>query len=133
MIAARPREIVYPAQPDIRPVAKRLYRLQRDYVLVLNEDRITIPRGFELDGGSIPRLAWTVLGETPDGIGRAAYLIHDWIYRHNGVLTVDGGPMLLFTRKQADALLRDQLRELGMGGKKSWLIHRAVRIGGRRW
>ena len=40
---------------------------------------ITIPKGFTYDGASVPRLVWTLSGITPDGLIRAAALVHDFI------------------------------------------------------
>lgn len=46
--------------------------------------RITIPAGFKYDGASVPRVFWSVTGFLPDGLGRAAALVHDFIYVHKG-------------------------------------------------
>src|SRR5690606_37335397 len=48
--------------------------------------RITVPAGFEHDGASVPRLLWTLSGAAPDGLHRAAALVHDFNYRHRGRL-----------------------------------------------
>lgn len=78
-------------QPSNLPVADGTYRLLDTYHYCwdLNgqQSRITVPEGFTYDGASVPRLAWTLSGITPDGLIRAAALIHDWIYNHAGALS----------------------------------------------
>lgn len=46
---------------------------------------ITVPKGFRWDGASVPKMFWSWGFET-DGKHRAAALVHDFIYIHEGKL-----------------------------------------------
>ena len=56
------------------------YKLLKDVHLELsNKDIITIPKGFEWDLSSVPRLFWAIM--PPDGDFEIGALIHDYIYQ----------------------------------------------------
>lgn len=65
-------------QPNIIPIASRLYRLVEKYVYtwdkrapgteIVHEYRITVPKGFVYGGATVPRIVWTIAGITPDGL-----------------------------------------------------------------
>jgi hypothetical protein len=78
-------------QPNIIPVSNTLYLLVEDWKYEWEYDsnisaEILIPAGFIYDGASIPRIFWSILGVTRDGVHRAASLVHDWIYTYDGRL-----------------------------------------------
>lgn len=50
---------------------------------------IRINSGLIHDGGSVPRIAWTISGLTPHGQGAVGYLVHDVLYRTLGGRVVD--------------------------------------------
>lgn len=105
---------------------------------------IIIPRGFVSDGASVPRIAWTLVGLTPDGLIRAAALLHDFLYRHHGKLPQESlyedhrdgsgwrdiSQLALYSRKDADRMFCRVMREAGMDSTKRWLAFWAVRIFG---
>jgi hypothetical protein len=102
---------------------------------------ITIPAGFTYDGASVPRLVWTMSGITPDGLIRAAALVHDFIYRHSGRLPrssygciKNGAWMDLsdshWQRVDADRLFARIMREAGVSKTKRRLAYLGVRAGG---
>ncbi len=115
-------------QPDIRPILGGKYVLHGDYnyeVMSLHPGfMIEVPDGFRYDGASVPRFLWSLSGIRPDGIIRAAALIHDFVYRNKGW---DG----LLTRKEADQLFRIMIRQAGGSWWKAWKAYRAVRLFGR--
>ena len=132
-------------QPLIIPVSDKYYRLVEQYVYEWDvndcKNRITIPRGFTYDGASVPRIAWTVSGLRPDGLIRAAALVHDWIYMHKGKLP--NGSQKYFdkvrswrdaygfwTRKDTDRLFARIMREAGVSKCKRRMAFRAVRMFG---
>ena len=104
-----------------------MYRLEELYVYEWTHNdtsyRLHIPKGFEYDGASIPRVAWSIIGMGRDGLHRAAALVHDYIYHYDGKMPVgaisrkEGGkwsPMLFankFSRKDADKMFCRMLRE----------------------
>jgi len=120
-------------QPDARPIAGGRYRLHGEYGYEAwiaggapLDFVVMIPDGFIWDGASVPRLLWTLSGIRPDGLARAAALVHDYIYRRHAHLSAP--PV---TRLMADKLFRYMIREAG--GSK-WLAFRAywaVRLFGR--
>ena len=80
-------------QPVMVPITDELYRLVEDYIyewrVGSHGSRIKVPAGFISDGWSVPRWLWSVTGFRPDGIGRAAGLVHDYIYFCKGDLNRD--------------------------------------------
>lgn len=132
-------------QPDLRPISDREYRLHSDYEYVWREGlarhRLFIPAGFVNDGASVPRAIWWLI--RPDGLIRAAALVHDYLYRYSGDLpvgayTVDEMPMMgsarVFTRQEADDLFYQIMREAEVSAWKAWIAHKGVRLGGwRAW
>ena len=115
-------------QPLNIPLSKKYYKLVEDYGYRWTHDgsayRIQVPAGFIYDGASVPRLLWSVFGLRPDGLIRAAALVHDWIYRFAGQLPrgrfqrqvdgawadVDGG----WSRYDTDRLFGRMMRETGV-------------------
>lgn len=103
--------------------------------------QIIIPKGYKSDGASVPRLVWTLSGLTPDGLIRAAALIHDFIYDHSGHLpcgsfkyVVNGEwyscPDIDWTRKEADQLFANIMKECGVSKFQRRVAYLAVRVGG---
>lgn len=79
-------------QPSITPISDKgqeRYVLDGEYSYFWeaegNKWRINVVRGFMYDGASVPRFIWTLLGILPDGVHRSAALIHDWLYRYQGL------------------------------------------------
>ena len=113
-------------QPDIRPIKESgdLYILNQDFEYTGNGVEITVPKGFFYDGASTPKFLWWVLPR--DGVHRAAALIHDWIYARNR-----RGGAKNFTRKDADKLFYQMLKDYGLTSWKAFAAYKAVRFGGR--
>lgn len=139
-----------PAQPILIPVRipgeGERYRLLKEwrYLWELPDGTrqcLVVPRGFTLDGASVPRLLWTLTGITPDGLHRAASVAHDYLYRHAGKLRegvhrvyshgtgwVDAEHV--WTREEADRLFARLLRECGVGKLRRRIMYLGVRLGG---
>lgn len=81
-------------------------------------DVITVPRGFVTDFASVPRVLWNILPPT-GGYGEAA-VIHDYLYRTPGKAT----------KRQADAVLLEAMKQKGVDWLARWIIYLGVRIGG---
>lgn len=114
-------------QPDIRPISKGQYKLYEDYYYSYKlGDKTTyggIPKGFIYDGASVPRILWSVLGMSPDGLGRPAFLIHDFMYDKQKK-----------SRKFADDLFYEVLLYVGESRWRAWTAYKGVRLfGGRVW
>lgn len=96
---------------------------------------VTVPRGATTDLASIPRFAWSV-GFPPDGPWLKAAVIHDFLYRTKGACIWGGSRwmtrVLPYTRAEADGILREAMKVLGVGAFERGVIWSAVRIGGAR-
>lgn len=92
---------------------------------------IAVPKGFVFDGGSLPRLAWSVTGVTPfcNEIICAA-IVHDYLY--TGLKFVNTyGEIVGVTRKEADMVFLNILAyQKHLGGASRAIFYRSVRIFG---
>ncbi|WP_312244403.1 DUF1353 domain-containing protein [Stutzerimonas nitrititolerans] len=82
---------------------------------------VIVPVGYRTDLASVPRLAWRIVPRDHVQARRPA-VVHDFIYTH---LTHR------FTKREADKIFHAALLEEGMSKPLAWLMHAAVRIGGR--
>ena len=80
-----------------------------------------IPRGFESDGASVPRIFWRIVFPNTDSHAVTAGICHDFIYRTQ---PKD------WTRQEADTLFLALLIEFGVTPTSAMLAYRGVRIGG---
>jgi len=135
-------------QPSITPVmgrgGKRLYRLDDDYTYTWQAEghawRVRVPAGFEYDGASNPWWLWTITRILPDGLGRAAALVHDWLYIHEGRLPHGSFYKLIektwvavptsWRRRQADKLFANMLNEAGETRVRRRIMYLGVRLCG---
>lgn len=143
-------------QPNVVPITEKYYRLQEDYLYewritrtdkrtgdkIDTRQRLIVPEGFVYDGASVPRWLWTVTGITPDGLIRAAALLHDFIYRYKGWLPKGSYQMFdentqqwkdlsaPWPRKSADRLFARVMRESGVSAFRRRLAYRGVRLFG---
>lgn len=121
-----------------------MYRLDHSYTYNWFAEgcwwRISIPAGFEYDGASNPWWLWTITRILPDGLGRAAALVHDWLYVHKGRL-MDGkfqrytqelwrGVYTPWERHQADKLFANMLDEAGETKIRRRMMYLGVRLVG---
>jgi len=129
-------------QPLNIPTGDKSYRLVADYtyewVKAGVRRRITVPEGFDYDGASVPRFAWSICGLHPDGLIRAAACIHDWLYEHKGELPYDSYQRLrwpdvwenvpkVWTRRNADRMFGRIMRESGIRKIRRRVAYLAVR------
>jgi hypothetical protein len=83
-----------------------------------------IPRGYVLDGFSIPRPFWSFMSR--DGLQRAPAAFHDHSYQRSGVLL--NGTRI--TRRESDQELRDCMVRVGIPQWRANITYWAVRAGG---
>lgn len=135
----------YP-QPHIIPIGHKKYRLEEDFHFYLNEKNyayiITIEKGFVYDGTSAPQILWTLTGITPDGIHRAASLVHDYLYHYEGnvpkgtFIVLDKRAMTCpytrkkYTRKFADDFFLKMLKLYNKRNISNWSMYLFVRLFG---
>jgi len=82
---------------------------------------IVVPKGFISDCASIPRLLWPIIGQPFDWRWRKESVLHDFLYRTNGQIV---------TRKVADQIFYDALREGGLRYTKAKAMYLGVRLFG---
>lgn len=127
------------AQPTLVPIGENRWRLTEDYIYEWAHDGVsrslTVKAGFETDLASVPPLFWA-LGFPPDGLHRAAAVLHDALYRARGILPsshlvyrVNGVAVpARFTRLEADRLFGRAMREGDVPQWRRRTMFRAVRL-----
>lgn len=69
----------YEGIPQVELLAGRNIKLMTDLSFIDDsETRWSVPKGAQVDGASIPRVFWSVVGGPLDGGYRDASIIHDW-------------------------------------------------------
>lgn len=97
----------------------RLFRLISRFRYHSSFGTITVPRNFETDGASIPRVFWNIL--SPFGDYFPAAVIHDFLYSPYNTE---------FDRAEADYIFREAMYHLGVPWFRRDLIYAAVRACG---
>jgi hypothetical protein len=100
--------------------AKGEYKLYKDIEYVYNGKRITVLKGFITDGASIPKMLWAFVGSPYIGNYVEAAVIHDALYAYKRK----------FTRKEADAVFDQIMKESNVSDFKRFIIWAAVRLFG---
>ncbi len=96
------------------------WTVMEEFVYVSPRIALRIPRGFETDFASIPRVIWRWMYPTDRRIGKPA-VVHDFLYRT---------PAMVFTRQQADHELREAMNCVGANRFDRNAVYWAVRAGG---
>ena len=89
--------------------------------IIFRGKRFYIPRGFESDGASVPRIVWSTVCPPLDPRAVRAGVAHDWIYRTQPES---------WTRAEADLMLLCFLIEDGLPVLHAIKAYLGVRIGG---
>jgi Protein of unknown function (DUF1353) len=107
------------------------FQLMEPFTFVSKEfGRISVPKGFETDFGSVPDAAKPVVDDDDPDLVFAA-IVHDYLYRTHGEVSDSSIlPSMCLTRYQADCVLYEAMIAAGAPVFKSWLVFRAVRVGG---
>lgn len=85
-----------------------------------SEETIVVPIGFVTDFASIPRTIQLLI---PNYIGRRAAILHDYLYKTNGL----NGK---YSRQRADQIFLEALNVLEVNFFTRSLMYSGVRIGG---
>jgi hypothetical protein len=109
------------------------WRLEADYAYRDAETTITVPKGFEFDLSSVPRLLWWLIA--PFDLSVAAPLLHDFLYLHGGRPPAGSVvPPRIYNRAEVDAMFRGIMRKEGVSPWRRALGYLAVRaFGGSAW
>jgi hypothetical protein len=103
----------------IKPYKAYRYHTCSDIEFVIDKEHYSIPKAFQTDLASIPKIAWPIMAPSHSSLIRPA-IVHDWFYRK----TCD------FTRKQADLIFYHMLRNEGIGVMRASIMFYAVRFFG---
>jgi len=99
---------------------KVMFQTLDDYTFFTEGKFIIIPKGYETDFATVPRLLWSLL--PPLGKHNPAALVHDWLYDNR-----EG------TRSQADKIFLKLMLEYDVHPLAAYAMYYGVRIGGRKW
>ena len=106
----------------LRHVGGRRYRVEQEFVYIMRTGRhLVVPAGFITDGGSVPRLLWSLyppFGSDCD----EAYVLHDFGYAHAEVWQMNRG--------EVDALMREVMDVKGFRTSGRAVVWAGVRLGG---
>lgn len=106
---------------------RTVWELDRDLEWMNGVTKIIVPKGFQCDFCSVPRLplVWLMVG----AIGEVAGTVHDFLYREP-----DEGYVETINREQADLIFYNILGEEGVSWWKRKAMYYAVRVGaGKNW
>lgn len=85
----------------------RQWRLNDDYILPIGDVGLYIPKPFEFDFASIPRIFWPIL--SPTDILLVSSCFHDFGYRYGGLLFVtktEGIVFVKMTKSELDEIFK---------------------------
>ncbi len=103
----------------IKPYKDYRYHTCTDIAFIIEQNHFCIPKGFQTDLASIPKIAWPILAPAHSSLIRPA-IVHDWFYRK----TCD------FDRKQTDLIFYHMLINDGISRKRATFMYYAVRLFG---
>ena len=83
----------------------RHWRIEEDFHYSINGQEYIVPKNFEFDGASVPRLLWFFL--SPVGILLIGGLVHDYGYMYATLMKKDGSNIGYQSQKFHDELFRD--------------------------
>ena len=102
-----------------------------DNVFILFEDvvveslgySVTVKKGFDFDGASIPKWLWSIYGSPLNGNYVVASLIHDGLYASQKV-----------SKRVSDKIFLDTMKQSNVGYIKRTSMYLAVKmLGGKDW
>ena len=100
-------------------------------VFILSKDKtveslgysVTVKKGFDFDGASIPKLLWSIYGSPLNGNYVVASLIHDGLYASQKV-----------SKRISDKIFLDIMKQSNVGYVKRTSMYLAVKLfGGKDW
>ena len=100
-------------------VDENVFILLEDVVVESLGYKITVKKGFDFDGASIPQSLWSVYGNPLSGKFRIAALVHDALYASHKL-----------PRELADAIFLDLMKQHDVGYLKRQTMYYAVRSAG---
>lgn len=115
----KPPLIKYLSELELIPDHKYSFRLDAPFIVQINNNIVTVPRGFITDLASTPRLLWPLYAPNDTRTIRPA-VIHDYMYR-----CVSG-----YSRHDADVIFYYGLMNHYVGSFRSRKYYWGVRVFG---
>lgn len=107
---------------DLRFSSYRKWILKKPYAYKVNNRIIEVPENFITDLASTPKILWNIFEPMGKNYIRSA-VIHDYLYSKNCKYTD-------ISRKEADKIFLEIMKERGVPFWKRRLMYRGVRIFG---
>jgi len=95
--------------------------LKRAFTVQWRGRKLRVPKNFESDGASIPRLLWRLVSPCIHQSTIRASIAHDFLYR----TTPEG-----WTRKEADQLFRDLCKRDGLADFRATIAYLGLQLFG---
>lgn len=107
----------------IERINENVWMLLEDFTLDTYKYRITVKKGFDFDGASIPKWLWSIYGSPLNGNYVEASLIHDGLYASQKV-----------SKSIADKIFLDVMKQSNVEYIKRTSMYLAVKMfGGKDW
>ena len=108
---------------ELEIINENLFILSKDKVVESLGYSITVKKGFDFDGASIPKWLWSIYGSPLNGNYVVASLIHDGLYASQKV-----------SKKVSDKIFLDIMKQSNVGYIKRTSMYLAVKLfGGKDW
>lgn len=104
---------------DTRQIDEDTFELLHRLIYKNDKFLITVYKGFDFDGASIPRFFWTLIGSPTTGRYTKPACLHDALYASK-----------IFDKKTCDNLFLEAMKAENVGFITRTLIYNAVRVGG---
>lgn len=112
---------------------KSLWMMERDYSVEIKAEldgelmqfQVNIPKNFEFDLASVPRILWSTLALHELGI--VAPLVHDYLYGNTGRYSPAASPL---SRKAVDQVFRFLMQQENVATWRWRAAYQGVRLGG---
>ena len=108
---------------ELEIINENLFILSRDVEVEALGYSITVKKGFDFDGASIPKWLWSIYGSPLNGNYVVASLIHDGLYASQKV-----------SKSISDKIFLDVMKQSNVGYVKRTSMYLAVKLlGGKAW
>ena len=104
---------------DIRKMGEDTYELLSDIIVESLGYKITVKKGFDFDGASIPKAFWSIIGSPFTGNYTIPATIHDGLYASE-----------ILDRDICDNIFLDLMKQYNVGYVKRYTMYWAVRSAG---
>ena len=108
---------------DLKIVNENLFILSKDKTVESLGYSVTVKKGFDFDGASIPKWLWSIYGSPLNGDYVVASLIHDGLYASQKL-----------SKNLSDKIFLDLMKQSNVGYAKRTSMYLAVKMfGGKDW